>query len=505
MFVRFKERAFVFNSWFHWIIFNFLFLFSLFFLQNACAETDQNICPKLTGKVIYKNSPQYAQARLDSNYYFSKNQFPEVVVYCKNTNDVQNAIKWARCHKVPIRIRSGGHNHEAFSTGSGAIVIDVSKMKQLKVNQSKQIAVVQPGLTGQELYDHLYQKGLTQVGGTCADVGISGLMLTGGMGPLLRKEGMSCDSLQNLEIVNAQGNILQVSKNKNKDLFWASCGGGGGNFGVVTSMTIKVYPAQSVTWFNIGWDWNQPVDKIISTWQKFLAKDDRRWFSHLDIWPKIFSEQKYNKLPIKALGVFWGTPEEARKELAPLLNIGHPKDQTIKTVNWHQAIELFENATTVFVTSKPEYKSIGAYAMQPLPPAAVKIITDTLRKTNAPFFNVLIFSLGGAAQDIAPSDTAYFYRKAKFFVMYSTEWLKEDQANSQIKEVQALRNKLLPFTKGDYIGNPDRNFKDYLTIYYGENVKKLECIKKKYDPENIFHFQQSIPPAPASVDCNALN
>ncbi|WP_185805405.1 FAD-binding oxidoreductase [Bacillus canaveralius] len=460
-------------------------------------EHKETSCPKLTGRIVFPGEPGYNEARLDANFFTSKKRFPDLIVYCQNTRDVQNAIKWARFHDVPIRVRSGGHNHESFSTATGVIVIDVSEMKQLHVDKSKGVATVQPGVTGQELYSKLFEQGLTHVGGTCADVGISGLVLTGGMGPLLRRHGMTCDSLLYLEMVDANGRILHVTKNnEHKDLFWAACGGGGGNFGIVTSIVLKVYPAKPVTWFNIGWDWNQPVEEIIHAWQKFFLKADRRWFSHLDLWSRCFPSQRFQKLPLKALGVFWGTPEEARRELAPLLNTGRPVSTTIEMVGWDEAIELFGESTAVFTSSRPEYKSSGAFALRPLPPQAVRIIRETLQNTTSPLFNVLLFSLGGAAQDKSPADTAYFYREAEFFLLYNIEWLRGENADERICELETLRDRLLPFTEGDYLGNPDLCIDDYLTAYYGGNVPRLRHVKRKYDPGNVFHFEQSIPPAP---------
>lgn len=462
---------------------------------------NENInCPELTGQVIFPDHQTYNKARLVSNYYTSKNSYPAVIVYCQNTHDVQNAIKWARCHNMSIRVRSGGHNHEGFSTGTGVLVIDVSKMKKLDIDKSKNRATVQPGITGGELYSLLFKEGFTQVGGTCADVGISGLMLTGGMGPLLRRAGLACDNLISFEMVNAKGDVIHATAdNEFKDLFWACCGGGGGNFGVVTSLVIKIHPAKQVTWFNIGWDWNQPVDQVIAAWQKFFLNGDKRWFSHLDLWAKPFPSEKFKQQPIKALGVFYGTPEEAKRELAPLLAIGKPNDQTIEWVDWDKAIRQFEEATKTFITETPEYKSTGAFAMQPIPPEGIKIIVETLQRSTSPLLNVLIFTLGGAADDKSPSQTAYFYRNAKSFLQYSSQWMEEKEASKQIEEIDSLRERLLPYAKGDYVGNPDRSIKDFLTAYYGDNVPRLRCIKRKYDPDNVFQFEQSIPPS--AEDC----
>lgn len=470
-------------------------IFQLVDTKEQDSENSKN-CPELTGRVVYKKDPSYEKARLVSNYYTSKNKFPKVIVYCQNIHDIQNAILWARCHDIPIRIRSGGHNHEGYSTGNGVIVIDVSEMKDLKVDKSSNIATIQPGLNNVELYSQLFKQGLTHVGGTCSEVGLSGLVLSGGIGPLIRREGLTCDNLISVDIVDAKGKVLRATKdNEYKDLFWATCGGGGGNFGVIASMEIKVHPVTDVTWFNIGWDWNQPVEKVIAAWQDFFLKPDKDWFSHLDLWAKPFPSEKLKKQPIKILGVFWGSPEIAREKLAPLLNIGKPSVKTIELVDWDKAIKLIEDSTAVFLTDKPEYKSSGAYVMNSLPSEALKIMVSTLEKSTSPLLNVLLFSMGGASSNIPPTDTAYFYRKAKFFINYSSQWLSEKEEQNQQAELTILRQRLLPYTTGDYIGNPDPDIHDYLTAYYGSNVDRLECVKRKYDPENIFHFEQSIPPS----------
>lgn len=450
-------------------------------------------CPDLTGKVVLPGQPEYDKARLVSNYYTSKNSHPNAIVYCNTTKDVQRAVKWAVCKKMPIRIRSGGHNHEGFSTGNG-LVIDVSKMKQVKINRDTKVATIQPGITGGELYQLLYKAGLTQVGGTCADVGISGLVLTGGMGPLLRRHGLTCDTLLALEMVNAKGDVITVTKdNEYKDLFWACQGGGGGNFGVVTSITLQTYPIEKVVWFNIGWDWSQPVEEVITKWQELFSNGDRKWFSHIDIWSKAFPVEKLRQQPIKVLGVYYGTVEDAKKDLTPFLSVGKSNSQEIELVEWVQAIKNFESATAVFLTDKPEYKSTGAFAMQPLPKEAVKIIVDTLKDSQLPLLNVLLFSMGGASADIAPTATAYYYRKATFFLDYSVQWLDGKEDKQQIAQLDSLRTKLLPYTTGDYIGNPDRSLNDYLKTYFGGNVDRLREIKKKYDPSHVFQFEQGIP------------
>lgn len=485
------------------LVFAALAILLCLFLFATPAHSENRYHSKLTGRVVRKGDSDYDKSRLGSNHYNSKDKYPQVIVYAQNTADVQNAVLWARDNELPIRIRSGGHHHEGYSTGEDALIIDVSEMKALNVDKETKIATVQPGLNNFELYTKLYQQGLTHVGGTCSDVGVSGLVLAGGIGPLLRRVGLTCDSLVSVEMVDAHGKIIQATKdNEHKDLFWALCGGGGGNFGVVTSMKLKVFPATDVTWFNIGWDWNQPVAKIITAWQDFFYKPNTQWFSHLDLWAKPFPSKRLQKQPIKVLGFFWGTPEAAREQLAPLLRIGTPSSEIIELVNWETAIKRIEDSTAVFLTDNPEYKSSGTFVRDSLSDKAIEIIEDNLRDTATPLLNVLLFSMGGAVADVSPTETAYFHRDAKFFINYSTQWLNADDDQELKDELKTLRESLVPYTVGDYVGNPDPDLKNYLVDYYGDNVERLECVKRKYDPENLFQFEQSIPPAKPETNCH---
>ena len=131
--------------------------------------------------------------------------------------------------------------------------------------------------------------------------------------------------------------------------------------------------------------------------------------------------------------------------------------------------------------------------MKALPPEAIKIIVDSLQASSSPLFNVLFLGLGGVVKNVAPTATAYYYRGSEFLAVYSNQWLKAEQDQKLISEIDTLRNKLLPYTEGDYLGNPDRNLKDPLKTYYGGNVQRLIEIKAKYDPDGLFYYEQGIP------------
>jgi FAD/FMN-containing dehydrogenase len=119
-------------------------------------------CPDLTGRIVKFGEKEYDEGRLVANYYTSKDKYPKLIVYAQKAEDVQNAVKWARCHNISLRIRSGGHNHEGYSTGNDILLLDVGEMKDIQVDKSKKIAVVQPGVNNKELYTRLSKDGLTQ-------------------------------------------------------------------------------------------------------------------------------------------------------------------------------------------------------------------------------------------------------------------------------------------------------------------------------------------------------
>ena len=185
---------------------------------------------KLTGRIVTPGDAEYEQARINNNLSFPK--FPKIIVFCQNTKDVQNALKWARENHIPFRVRSGRHSYENFSLVNGGLIIDVSEMDRIKVNREKMIAKIEAGANLGKVYNKLWEYGTTIPAGTESSVGLVGLTLGGGIGMLTRLFGLTCDNLIEIEMVRASGSkgaeLIKANKNHNRDLFWACCGGGGG-------------------------------------------------------------------------------------------------------------------------------------------------------------------------------------------------------------------------------------------------------------------------------------
>ena len=199
---------------------------------------------KLTGRIVVPSDPDYDVARMNLNLSIPK--LPCIIVFCQNKNDVCNALKWARERHVPFRLRSGRHSYENFSLLNRGLIIDVSEMHRITVHTDKLTATIEAGANLGTVYKELWNYGVTIPAGTSASVGIVGLTLGGGIGMLSRLFGLTCDQLIEVEMVQACGKfgakIIRASEHENHNLFWACRGGGGGNFGIITSLTFRVHP-----------------------------------------------------------------------------------------------------------------------------------------------------------------------------------------------------------------------------------------------------------------------
>lgn len=212
---------------------------------------------QLTGRVIFKGDPGYTEAIKNWNPYVDV--YPLVFVFAQNSYDVSNAIKWARENKVPLRVRSGRHALDKnLSVVSGGIVIDVSDMNKVFLDEENAIATVQTGIPVGPLVKGLARDGFMAPFGDSPTVGIGGITMGGGFGVLSRSIGLISDNLLALKTVDAKGRIIHADQSHNEDLLWASRGGGGGNFGYNTQYTFKVHRApKTATVFNIIWPWEQ--------------------------------------------------------------------------------------------------------------------------------------------------------------------------------------------------------------------------------------------------------
>jgi FAD/FMN-containing dehydrogenase len=439
---------------------------------------------ELTGRLVFPNSPDYDSARLGWARQFS--QFPLVIVFCQNVQDVVNALTWCRENNVAFRARSGRHALEGWSNVDGGVVIDMSDMNQIHVDTGAGLATVQTGATQGAVVKALGQLGYAIPNGGELTPGIAGVTLGGGIGPLVRSMGLTCDHLVGLEMVVPSGQqgarVIQVDEHNHADLLWASRGGGGGNFGIATSFTFQIVPLSTVTIYDATWgsaDWHH-VSELFSAWQTLTPATDERLSSTFEA----------TKGRITSYGIFLGSQEaQLRQLLDPLLGIGTPTVR-IQTMSYLDA--WLDFALPDPGPSKTKFSSVWVY--HALPSEAIETIGRFLANAPNPETNIWCLSWGGAVSRIPSAATAFFHRKAQFYIEWESAWTNETEKKEAIAWIAHLRVALQPYVKGSYINVPDPSIAD-LHTYYGDNLARLQEVKRQYDPENVFHFEQSIPPA----------
>lgn len=440
----------------------------------------------LTGKIITKDNVEYKECIKSWNRAIVKS--PLAIVYCYNEEDVINAIKWARENSKEIRVRSGAHSYEGYSTGDDVIVIDVSKINKIDINEEKGYVKIGGGVRNREAYEALGNIGYAFPGGGCPTVGVPGLILGGGWGYSCRYLGLASDSLLEAKIVNYKGDKLIVNKDVNSDLFWAIMGSGGCNFGVITSMTIslnKKADMGSLIYINYPNANNETILKVILNLQEMFKSLDRR----MNLKTAIYNSSS-NGQGIKLTGLFYGSAIEAKDILRPILNVSrevevHIEDRSILECNrWIQ-------------DSHPDYekyKSTGRFVNRDYEKEEINRLIEIISNPAEGFqyTAVSLYGLGGAVADVDKLSTAYYYRDSRFIMGIQSVWEEDEYASINKKWVRDNFKFIQELTEGSFVNFPIDELNDYEKEYYGENSRKLREIKAKYDPYNIFDYPQAI-------------
>jgi FAD/FMN-containing dehydrogenase len=437
---------------------------------------------ELIGRVIWPRDPDYEDARRDFNSRLSR--FPAAIVICDDVRDVQHAIRWAREERVPLSARSGGHSYEAFSVLDDGLVVDLSGLNAVDIDRQRGEAIVGAGVRLGDLYRRLGDGGFTLSAGTCPSVGIAGLTLGGGFGFLSRQDGLTCDNLLAVDLVAADGALLHVSAQEQPDLFWALRGGGGGNFGIATSFTFRLRTIGDVALFRVTWRWDE-VAEVFDAWQRWAPFVDERLVAEFHV-----PDSRVGM--VTSVGQFAGGATELEELLRPLLQVGTPSSPEVWSVPFLTAVEYFAGPEIAHST----FKNSGAFAYEPLSPAAFATLIEQMRASPSERNKVGLYPFGGAIGAVDPAATAFVHRRALFNVQYMAYWDDPADEQANVTWVRDLRAAMGAYTTGTYVNFVDADLADWATAYYGANFDRLVEVKAAVDPDDIFHGPQSIPLPP---------
>jgi len=293
--------------------------------------------------------------------------------------------------------------------------------------------------------------------------------------------GMGCDNLLEVEMVTAQCEIIRADHSRHADLLWACRGGGGGSFGAITSFTFRVHPIGNVAQYRMTWDFCN-LKKVVRYWQTWAPYADARLTSLLLLPAR-------NQGDLRSSGVFVGPEEELRKLVRPIQEATQPKSVEFRFVSWMEAARLYAGQPL----EQELFKNSSAFAYEPLSDEALDVLIRNLQ-TAPGFANVVSFSaFGGSIGLVPPNATAFVHRKALFMLQYQTYWIQDQEADQNIQWIEQFRRSMLPYTRGAFRNYCDSMIPDWPVAYFGENLAGLMQVKQRYDPENLFRFEQSIP------------
>lgn len=433
--------------------------------------------PAITFTMYRQGDAQYDTLRQGFNKRIDRK--PKSIALCKNTEDASNAVKYAAYHQLPVAIKSGGHCMEGFSCNDDGLVINLSELNKVEWLDDNTIKVG-PGCKLGQLYDEVLPKGKFLPAGSCAGVGVGGLTLGGGYGIFSRNYGLTCDSLIDVTIVDGKGNTIQGKGDK--ELMWACRGGGSGNYGVVTDLTFKLHDAPPTLQSH-----RFKAYKLDAAKAEVLLD---KWFAlTVDLPTTCFSAFVLNGKTLNILLTDTIENNEATKDvvaafsaMAERVSLGQPKPLATAIKNYYgiQTPIYFKNASSGL------YKSFDD----------VKVAANSVLEivTNTPGMIYQVNTLGGKISDaVAETNAAYPHRAYTYLSELQTYWEQPSQADrllQRFEEVQQLFKAAGINTQ--YRNYPDINFADWQHAYYGDNYKRLQAVKEKYDPDNIIRHAQSV-------------
>ncbi|KAF9926179.1 hypothetical protein FBU30_004180 [Linnemannia zychae] len=469
-------------------------------------------CLKPLGSKVYQRSTSnFEKNRYDFDLRYTFN--PEVIVMATSAADVQTAVKCAKASNVAVAPRSGGHSFEGYSIGGqdGSLVLDITGMSSVVVTGNK--AKVGSGIRLGPLYLELFnQGGWTLNGGTCPSVGVGGHTLGGGFGLLSRKYGLLIDRLVEIELVNADGNLVTASATQNTDLFYALRGAGGGSYGVVTSFTfLPIKPSAKATSFTYDWKISD-AKAVLRAYVDYQATASRDVGVEMNVGPD----------GLEMYGIFQGTKSEQAAALAPFLKKApKPSSSDIREGRYIDGQLRFAyiagdpkdiNALGLTGSYKPG-DSRYTKGKSLVYPSALKDSTIALLAKwgsitpSGSTANYIIVDLwGGAVQDTSADATAFIHRDAHTVFEFVAEWDENPNAKPGkpdckgcLKWMDDMYAEFLTDFKANY--GPVRGYQNYIDkaipnwqdAYYGSAITRLKQIKTSVDPGNIFRFPQSIP------------
>jgi len=447
---------------------------------------------QITGDLVSPESGNYDEVRAVWNGMIDKR--PSAIVRCQNAADVAAAVNFARDESLSISIRGNGHNIAGTAVVDDGLVIDLSGMKEVRIDPAKRRAWVEPGATLAEFDAVAQEHGLATPVGVNSTTGISGLALGGGYGWLSRRYGMTIDNLKSCEVVTADGRNLVASTDSHPDLFWA-LRGGGGNFGVVTRFEFQLHPVGPEVLSGIIGFLGEEAGQVYQKFREFAAASPQE----LAVWPVIrkapplpfIPEEYHGQLVLLLPFCHCGDPDEAAASIAPIREFGNVVGEFVGVqpyAAWQQILDpLLDSGARNYWKSR-NFTEISD--------GMIDLILEFANRLPTAECEIFLAQIGGATSRVEPGDTAYWHRDAQFVLNVHGRWRDPGDDEKCIAWAREFFEATKPFASaGVYSNFMTADEAGRAVEAYGGNYEKLAAIKAKYDSQNFFRLNTNIRPA----------
>jgi FAD/FMN-containing dehydrogenase len=445
---------------------------------------------EVQGETITDEDAAYEEARRVYNAMIERR--PRVIVRATGADDVVAAVNFARENQLGVAVRGGSHSVPGFGTADDAVVIDLGRMQAVEVDPETRTARGQGGATWGVFNDATHAHGLATTGGIISTTGVGGLTLGGGIGYLSRGVGLSCDNLRSAEVVTADGRVLTASERENEDLFWA-IRGGGGNFGVVTSFEFQLHPVKEIYAGPILYEVDDAAT-VLSFYRDFIrdAPEQLGGFPAWQIAPPLpFIPEDRHGDPFLIFIACWAGPiEEGKGALKPLREVAPVVAEHVGPMPYPALNSAFDD----LVPSGLQHYWKANFVKE-LTDEAIDAHLQHGPKVPAVNSTVHIYPINGACHRVAPDATAFAYRDATLATVIAGMWPDPADNERNIGWVRDYYEATAPLSEeGGYVNFMAGDDQDRVSANYGQNYDRLVDVKRAYDPDNLFHFNQNIRP-----------
>ncbi len=440
--------------------------------------------PGIHGRSIVPGDADYDAAR--AIFYGGTDKHPALIVRAADSTDVARVVTFAREKGIELAVRSGGHSPLGLCSTEGGIVLDLHDMRALDIDVPARTAWVQPGLTSGEYTNAAAEHGLANSFGDTGSVGLGGLIVGGGIGYMVRKYGLTIDDLLAAEVVTADGKIVRTDAQAEPDLFWA-IRGGGGNFGVVTRLQLRMHEVPSAFGGLLILPGTSEVIEAFVALSESAPEELTTIGNVMPAPPMPFlAEEHHGKLVVFAMLVYAGAAEEGARAVAPFRALATPLADLLKPMSYRE----------VYPPEDPTYHPIAAgrtMFVDAVDRASAEAIVEELT-ARAPQFGVAQLRVMGGAMARVPVDaTAFAHRKRRIMINAAGLYERTLEADAQERWVERYASRLQRGERGRYVNFLSKEGPAGVReAYPGQTWQRLLAIKHRYDPTNLFHLNQNV-------------